>query len=91
MHDGEPPMRGVTSRPTPAIFRRRGAKGMASIDDDDRPKKKIVHEIGQELALLSVEELGERMALLKDEIARLEQARAKKLASRTVADQFFKK
>jgi uncharacterized small protein (DUF1192 family) len=31
------------------------------------------------------------MALLKDEIARLEQARAKKLASRTVADQFFKK
>jgi uncharacterized small protein (DUF1192 family) len=67
------------------------SKAMASIDDDDRPKKKIVHEIGQELALLSVEELGERMALLKDEIARLEQARAKKLASRTVADQFFKK
>ena len=64
---------------------------MASIDDDDRPKKKIVHEIGQELALLSVEELGERMALLQDEIARLEQARAKKLASRTAADQFFKK
>jgi uncharacterized small protein (DUF1192 family) len=67
------------------------SEGMASIDDDDRPKKKIVHEIGQELALLSVEELAERMALLKDEIARLEQARAKKLASRTVADQFFKK
>jgi uncharacterized small protein (DUF1192 family) len=64
---------------------------MAAIDDDDRPKKKIVHEIGQELALLSVEELNERMALLKDEIGRLEQARAKKLASRTVADQFFKK
>jgi uncharacterized small protein (DUF1192 family) len=40
---------------------------------------------------LSVEELGERIALLKDEIARLEAARAKKQASRSVADQFFKK
>ncbi len=63
---------------------------MPASEDDDRPKKKIVHEIGQELALLSVEELNERMALLKDEIVRLEQARAKKLASRMVADQFFK-
>jgi uncharacterized small protein (DUF1192 family) len=64
---------------------------MAAIDDDDRPKKKIAHEIGQELALLSVEELGERIGLLQDEIGRLEQARAKKQASRSVADQFFKK
>jgi uncharacterized small protein (DUF1192 family) len=64
---------------------------MAAIDDDDRPKKKITHDIGQELALLSVEELAERIALLKDEIARLEQASAKKQASRSVADQFFKK
>ena len=64
---------------------------MAAIDDDDRPKKKITHEIGQELALLSVEELGERIGLLKDEITRLEQAKAKKQASRSVADQFFKK
>jgi uncharacterized small protein (DUF1192 family) len=64
---------------------------MPAIEDDDRPKKKIAHEIGQELALLSVEELGERIALLKDEIARLEQAKAKKQASRSVADQFFKK
>ena len=43
-------------------------------DDEDRPKKKIVHEIGQELALLSVKELQERIALLKDEIARLDAA-----------------
>jgi uncharacterized small protein (DUF1192 family) len=64
---------------------------MAAIDDDDRPKKKIVHEIGQELALLSVGELDERVALLKEEIARLEVARTKKDASRNVADQFFKK
>ena len=44
---------------------------MPSIDDDDRPKKKIVHEIGQDLTLLSVKELDERVGLLKEEIARL--------------------
>jgi uncharacterized small protein (DUF1192 family) len=64
---------------------------MPAIDDDDRPKKKIVHEIGQELALLSVAELSERIALLKDEIARLEAAMVNKNASRNVAAQFFKK
>ena len=45
---------------------------MPAIDEDDRPKKKIVHEIGQDLSLLSVGELSERIALLKEEIARLE-------------------
>jgi uncharacterized small protein (DUF1192 family) len=60
-------------------------------DEDDRPKKKIVHEIGQDLSLLSVKELQERIALLKDEIARLEASIAGKQASRNVADQFFKK
>ena len=39
---------------------------MAKDDDDDRPKKKIVHEIGQDLALLSVKELQERIALLNE-------------------------
>jgi uncharacterized small protein (DUF1192 family) len=64
---------------------------MPAIEDDDRPKRKIVHDIGQDLSLLSVNELDERIALLKDEIARLEEARSKKQASRSVADQFFKK
>ena len=64
---------------------------MPAIDDEDRPKKKIVHEIGQDLALLSVKELDERVALLKEEIARLEAAKAGKQASRNVADTFFKK
>jgi uncharacterized small protein (DUF1192 family) len=61
------------------------------IEDDDRPKKKITHEIGQELALLSVKELEERIVLLRGEIARLETSIAGKQTSRTVADQFFKK
>jgi uncharacterized small protein (DUF1192 family) len=64
---------------------------MPAIDDEDRPKNKIVHEIGQELALLSVKEIDERVALLKEEIARLETAKAGKQASRNVADTFFKK
>ena len=60
-------------------------------DDDDRPKKKIVHEIGADLALLSVKELQERIALLREEITRLESSIASKQASRDVADTFFKK
>jgi uncharacterized small protein (DUF1192 family) len=61
------------------------------IDDDAPPKKKLIHEIGQELALLSVGELAERIELLQLEIGRLEEAKAKKQASLSAADQFFKR
>jgi uncharacterized small protein (DUF1192 family) len=64
---------------------------MPATDDDDRPKKKITHEIGQDLTLLSVGELNERIALLKDEIARLEADIKGKQASKAAADLFFKK
>jgi uncharacterized small protein (DUF1192 family) len=64
---------------------------MASIDDDDRPKKKVTHELGQDLTLLSVGELQERIGLLRDEIVRLESDIARKQASRSAADVFFKK
>jgi uncharacterized small protein (DUF1192 family) len=64
---------------------------MPAIDEDDRPKKKISHEIGQDLTLLSVGELKERVALLKEEIARLETNMASKSASKSAADLFFKK
>ena len=59
-------------------------------EDDDRPRKKITHEIGQDLSLLSVEELTERIALLKSEITRLEEAATKKRASRDAANSVFK-
>jgi uncharacterized small protein (DUF1192 family) len=64
---------------------------MPAIDEDDKPKKKIAHEIGQELTLLSVEELRARMQLLQDEISRLEADIKQKQASRSAADQFFKR
>ena len=64
---------------------------MPAIDEDDRPKKKITHEIGQDLSLLSVKELGERIEIMRAEIARLEADIAKKNASRSAADQFFKR
>ena len=62
---------------------------MAS-EDDERPRKKISHEIGQDLSLLSVEELTERITLLTSEIERLKDAASKKRASRAAADSFFK-
>jgi len=64
---------------------------MAVSDDEDRPKKKTTHEIGQDLTLLSVEELALRVALLQQEIARLEADMKGKHASRAAADQFFKR
>ncbi len=64
---------------------------MPAFEDDDRPKKKIAHEIGQDLTLLSVEELAARVQLLHDEIARLEDDMKGKRASRSAADQFFKR
>ena len=60
------------------------------MEDDDRPRKKITHEIGQDLSLLSVEELNERIALLTTEADRLREAAAKKRASKDAASAFFK-
>ena len=59
-------------------------------DDDDKPKKKISHEIGQDLTLLSVEELAERIALLNGEVQRLQSSMQLKRATRDAADRFFK-
>ena len=64
---------------------------MPAIDEDDRPKKKLTHEIGQDLTLLSVKELNERVALMREEIARLEADIARKQASRSAADSVFKR
>jgi uncharacterized small protein (DUF1192 family) len=62
---------------------------MGLIPDDDRPIRKIAHEIGQDLYTLSIEDFDERIALLKAEITRLEDARAKKTTQRAAADSIF--
>jgi uncharacterized small protein (DUF1192 family) len=64
---------------------------VAAVDPDELPKKKAAHEIGQDLSLLSIAELAERMALLQEEIARLEAAMAGKRASKSAADTIFKR
>jgi uncharacterized small protein (DUF1192 family) len=61
-----------------------------AIEDDDKPRRKISHEIGQDLSLLSVEELNERISLLTSEIERLRAAATKKRASKEAANNFFK-
>jgi uncharacterized small protein (DUF1192 family) len=62
-----------------------------SIFDDEAPRKKKVHEIGQDLSLLSVDELTERIAQLREEIRRLEVERTAKDVTRSAADALFRK
>ena len=59
-------------------------------EDDDKPRKKITHEIGQDLYLLSANDLEERIAFLASEIERLKADMAKKRASKDAASAFFK-
>jgi len=61
-----------------------------AVSEDDGPRRKTMHEIGQDLSLLSVDDLDERIMMLRAEIARIETALAKKRASRASADAFFK-
>jgi uncharacterized small protein (DUF1192 family) len=58
--------------------------------DDDRPVKKPEVPIGDDLALLSVEELEWRIGILRQEILRLEAPISSKRASRSAADSVFK-
>jgi uncharacterized small protein (DUF1192 family) len=61
-----------------------------SMFDDDRPKKSVQHEIGSDLSSLSVDEIDRRIALLRQEILRLEADRAQKGAGRRAAEDLFK-
>jgi uncharacterized small protein (DUF1192 family) len=58
--------------------------------EDEPVKKKVAHEVGQDLSALSLHELDERIALLREEVARLEAAKAAKAASLDAAAAFFK-
>ncbi|SEG53897.1 DUF1192 domain-containing protein [Bosea lathyri] len=64
---------------------------MSIFPEDDRPRPKSVHDIGQDLSMLSLAEIDQRVEALKAEIERLMEARSKKDASRSAADAFFRK
>ena len=62
-----------------------------AIFDEEKPKKKLAHELGEDLGKLSLDELAERVDLLKAEIARVEATAAAKRASADIATAFFKR
>jgi uncharacterized small protein (DUF1192 family) len=59
--------------------------------DEEAPKKKPVHEIGEDLGKLSLFELADRIETLKAEIVRIDRAIALKKASADHAATFFKR
>ncbi|MFH6785773.1 MULTISPECIES: DUF1192 domain-containing protein [Methylobacterium] len=59
-------------------------------DADNRPRPQGQHQIGQDLSALSVSDLGERIEVLRREIARLEEDRRRKQASQEAARAAFK-
>ncbi len=58
--------------------------------EDDKPKRKVTHEVGQDLYLLSVGDLDERIAYLSAEVARLEADKLQKQSSKAAANALFK-
>lgn len=62
-----------------------------AIFEDEAAKPKRVHEIGQDLSLLSVDELNERIGQLKSEIARLEVELSSKGATKLAAEALFRR
>lgn len=62
-----------------------------AIFDDEPVKRPKAHEIGQDLSLLSVRELEERIGLLKEEIERLQADIRAKSATKSAAEALFRK
>lgn len=57
---------------------------------DDEVRKPKGHEVGMPIDTMSVEELNDRIALLRHEIARLEEAIAARQKTKAAADSLFK-
>ena len=62
-----------------------------SLFDEEKPVRKLSHEIGADISTLSADELTARIGLLKGEIGRLEAEISAKSSSRDVAENLFKK
>ena len=59
--------------------------------DDDRPLKPAAATPGEDLSLLSLHELEERISLYRAEIARIEADLAAKQSSRAAAEDVFRR
>lgn len=59
-------------------------------EDEEKAKKRRDIEIGSDLSTLSVDELDERIELLKAEIGRIEEEKKQKQSSLSAAEAFFK-
>ena len=59
--------------------------------DEDRPKARKTHEIGEDISTFSADELSQRIALLEAEIERLNAEKARKSAGRSAAESLFRK
>ena len=62
-----------------------------TIDDDNRPLKSPGPALGEDVSLLSIEEIEERIAACRREIERLETVLSEKVASRAAADSVFRR
>ena len=88
---GFPPLQSSPEDPTRVFSGPRNvAKGPLMDLDDTAPKRKPEIAIGEDLALLSVAELEQRIQVLEAEIARFKASIAGKQASKTAADAFFR-
>lgn len=64
---------------------------MSFLTDDDRPRKKAAHEIGEDISSFSADELSARIAVLQAEIDRLDAEKARKSAGRSAAESLFRR
>ncbi len=58
--------------------------------DEDNARRSVSHQLGERLDDLSLADLDARVSLLRDEIARLEAAKAAKQDAAAAAASFFK-
>jgi uncharacterized small protein (DUF1192 family) len=63
---------------------------MAIFDDEPR-KPASAQVVGQDISLMSVDELSERVSMLKAEIERLEEERAKRGQTKSAAEALFRR
>ena len=58
---------------------------------EDEPKKPASYTLGQDVSLMSAGELGEKIAQLQAEIARLEAERSARGATKNAAEALFRR